>query len=315
MDSLGTFLLPPGGSTFAGDVDSVFYFIIYAGIVIFGIVVFGLIYFGVKYRHKKSEPEETTAGITHNLKLELTWSIIPSILVVILFFWGFNVYMKMNIAPRDAMEIKVNAQKWFWSFDYPEGVNSVNELVVPVNKPVKLLMSSKDVIHSFFVPAFRMKMDVLPNRYTFAWFQATNIGKYNIFCAEYCGEKHSQMIGMVRVVSQREYDEWLESGMGAGEGMTPAEYGQTLFKAKACFTCHNIDGTSAVGPALNGIMGKTMALEDGQQYVVDENYIRESILDPRAKVVAGYQPVMPTFQGILNDKQVDALIAYIKSLK
>jgi cytochrome c oxidase subunit 2 len=213
------------------------------------------------------------------------------------------------------MEVKVTAQKWFWSFDYTEGVNTVNELVVPVGRPVKLLMSSKDVIHSFFVPSFRIKMDVLPNRYTVTWFEATGTGDFDILCAEFCGDKHSEMLGKVRVVSKNEYDKWLESGTAAGEGMTPVEYGQTLYRSKACFTCHNIDGTSAVGPAFNGIFGETAVMEGGEQVTVDENYIRESILNPQAKIVAGYQPVMPTYQGILNDKQVDALLAYIKSLE
>jgi len=315
MDTTGTLFLPPEGSTIAGDIDPLFYFIVYASIVIFGIVVFGIVYLSLKYRSGKSTADETTPGITHNTKLELLWSIIPGILVIIVFFWGFNVYMKMSIVPKDAMEVKVTAQQWFWTFDYPEGINSVNELVVPVGKPVKLLMSSKDVIHSFYVPDFRVKMDVLPNRYTLTWFEATGIGDHNILCAEFCGDKHSEMLGKVRVVSQKEYDKWLDSGTSAGEGMTPVEYGQTLYRSKACFTCHNVDGTRAVGPAFNGIFGKPTVIEGGQQIVVDENYIRESILDPQAKVVAGFQPVMPTYQGILNDKQIDALLAYIKSLE
>lgn len=315
MNTTESIFLPPAGSTIAGEVDALFYFIVYASIVIFGIVLFGIVYLGLRYRSGKTAEDATTPGISHNTKLELLWSVIPSILVVIVFIWGFNVYMKMSIVPKDAMEVKVTAQKWFWSFDYPEGVNTVNELVVPLGKPVKLLMSSKDVIHSFFVPDFRIKMDVLPNRYTLTWFEATGTGNFDILCAEFCGDKHSEMLGKVRVVSGNEYDKWLESGMTVGEGMPPAEYGQTLYRSKACFTCHNIDGTSAVGPALNGIFGKPVALVGGEQVTVDENYIRESILDPHTSLVAGFQPVMPTYQGILNDKQVDALLAYIKSLE
>jgi cytochrome c oxidase subunit 2 len=316
MDTTGTLFLPPGGSTIAGEVDPLFYFIVYASMVIFAIVLFGIIYLGLRYRHRKASGEETTSGISHNTKLELTWSIIPTILVLITFFWGFNVYMKLSIAPKDAMEIKVTAQQWFWTFEYPEGINNVNELVAPVGKPVKLLMSSKDVIHSFYVPAFRIKMDVLPNRYTQTWFQAKHTGTYDLFCAEFCGEKHSSMIGKVKIVTEKEYDQWLTSNTAAGgEEIPPAELGKTLFKSKACFTCHNIDGTNSVGPHLNGIFGTQTTITGGQQITVDENYIRESILEPQAKIVAGFQPVMPTFQGILNDKQVDALIAYIKSLK
>jgi cytochrome c oxidase subunit 2 len=315
MNTTESIFLPPGGSTIAGEVDALFYFIVYASVVIFGIVLFGIVYLGLRYRSGKTAEDATTPGISHNTRLELLWSVIPSILVVIVFIWGFNVYMKMNIVPKGAMEVKVTAQKWFWSFDYPEGINTVNDLVVPVGKPVKLLLSSKDVIHSFFVPAFRVKMDVLPNRYTVTWFEAVNTGDFDILCAEFCGDKHSEMLGKVRVVSNNEYDKWLESGTAAGEGMTPVEYGQALYRSKACFTCHNVDGTSAVGPAFNGIFGKTAVMVGGEQIIVDENYIRESILNPQTKIVAGYQPVMPTYQGILNDKQVDALLAYIKSLE
>ncbi len=315
MDSIETLLLPPGSSTIAGEVDALFYFIVYAGIVFLGIVLFGIIFFSLKYRNKPSTAIEVTPDISENTKLELLWSIIPTILVIIVFIWGFRVYMKMSIVPKDAMEIKVTAQQWFWSFDYPEGINTVNELIVPIGRPVKLLMSSKDVIHSFFVPNFRMKMDVLPNRYTITWFEATRLGNHNIFCAEYCGDKHSEMLGIVKVVSQNEYNAWLESGAGMGEGMSPEEFGAGLFRAKACYTCHNIDGKAGVGPPLNGVFGHAVIFKDGGQLTVDENYIRKSLLDPQASIVAGYQPVMPTYQGILNDKQLDALVAYIKSLK
>jgi cytochrome c oxidase subunit 2 len=315
MDSTESIFLPPGSSTIASEVDAIFYFLTYASIVIFGIVVFGIIFFSLRYRHRKGEAEDLTPGISHNTKLELIWSIIPGILVMIVFFWGFNVYMKMSVVPKDAMEIKVSGQKWFWTFDYPEGITTVNELVVPANKPVKLLMSSKDVIHSFFVPDFRIKMDVLPNRYTITWFEATNIGNHNLFCAEFCGDKHSDMIGTVKVVSEREYKEWLETGVELSDDISPVQLGEKLFVSKACITCHSIEGKTLTGPHLNGIFGERIPLDEGGFAIVDENYIRESLLDPQASIVAGFQPVMPTYQGILKDKQVDALIAYIKSLK
>jgi cytochrome c oxidase subunit 2 len=315
MDTTGTLFMPPGSSTIAGEVDALFYFLVYASIAFFAIVVFGLIYFGLRYRHKQGEAETTTTGISHNTRLELIWSIIPTILVVIVFFWGFNVYLKMNVVPKDAIEIKVTGQKWFWTFDYPEGINMVNELVVPLGKPVKLLMSSRDVIHSFFVPDFRIKMDVLPNRYTITWFEATQLGNHNLFCAEFCGDSHSDMIGIVKVVTEREYNEWLETGAGGGEDLTPREYGAQLFRSRACYTCHSVEGKASVGPHLNGVFGKPIQLDKGGTAIVDENYIRESILDPQASVAAGFQPVMPTYQGILKDRQIDALIAYIKSLE
>lgn len=315
MDTVGTFFMPPEGSTFAGEVDSIFYFIVYASIIIFGIVLFGMIFFALRYRHSRQAADGTTPDISHNTKLELVWSIIPTILVLIVFFWGFHVFMKMNVVPKDAMEIKVTGQKWFWSFDYPEGVATVNELIVPDNKPIKLLMSSKDVIHSFFIPDFRTKMDVLPNRYSVTWFEAKRPGTYNLFCAEFCGDGHSEMIGTVKVVTEREYAAWLEAGSSGGEGIPVEQFGEQLFRSRACHTCHSVEGKRMIGPPLNGIFGHEVVLKSGQKYTVDENYLRKSLLEPQADIVAGFDPVMPTYQGLLKDKQIDALIAYIKSLK
>ncbi|MDH4155807.1 MAG: cytochrome c oxidase subunit II [candidate division Zixibacteria bacterium] len=314
MDTTGSLFLPPGSSTISSEFDALFYFLVYASIVFLGIVVFSIVLFSLRYR-KRGVEETPTPGISHSTKLEITWSIVPTILVMIVFVWGFRIYMKMNVVPRDAMEIKVTGQKWFWTFDYPEGANTLNELVVPAGKPVKLLMSSRDVIHSFFVPDFRIKMDVLPNRYTVTWFEAPEIGEHNLFCTEFCGKGHSEMIGRVRVVSEREYAEWLETSGAGGEELPPDQYGAALFVAKACNTCHSVEGKRLVGPALNGVFGKPVMLTGGGEATVDENYVRESILEPQASIVAGYEPVMPTYQGILKDRQIDALIAYIKSLK
>ena len=313
MDTTGTLFMPPGSSTIAPEVDALFNFILYGSTVMFLIVVIAMVFLVIRYRAKQKDT--LTKAATHNLKLELTWSIIPTILVIIIFFWGFNIYLKMYVPPRDAYEIKVTGQKWSWIFDYPNGATTVGELNVPRGKPIKLLISSKDVIHSFFVPDFRIKMDALPNRYTVTWFEAPNPGSHNLFCAEYCGTSHSSMIGRVNVMGEREFDEWLESNSHVGEGMSLEEYGEQLFTNKACATCHRIDGTAFTGPALNDIYMLKAHMSDGSEVTVDENYIRESILNPQAKIVAGYQPVMPTFQGILDDRQVDALVAYIKSLK
>lgn len=313
MDTTGTIFLPPGQSTVSGQVDSLFYFILYMSIFFFVIVVALSAYFVIRYRRKGKFKK--TSGVTYNVPLEIAWTVIPLILVMIIFAKGFNAYMRLNIVPKDALEIKVTGQKWFWSFDYAEGASSVNELVVPVDRPIKLLLSSKDVIHSFYVPDFRIKMDVLPNRYTITWFQAKNVGEYNLFCAEYCGRGHSQMIGTVKVVNEREFADWLEAGSGSGEGVSPVELGAKLYKSKACFTCHTTDGSPKVGPSFKGVFGNETELEGGAKVKVDENYVRESILEPRAKVVKGFQPVMPTYQGLLKDKQIDALIAYIKSLE
>ncbi|MBC8479501.1 MAG: cytochrome c oxidase subunit II [FCB group bacterium] len=307
-------MLPLPGSTFAPEVDALFYFIFYTALVLFVLVITVMIYFGIKYRQKSKETP-LTSGVDKNHLLEFTWTIIPTILVVIVFFWGFNTYMTMNVVPKDALEIKVTGQKWFWSFDYPEGFNSVHELTVPVNKPVKLVMSSKDVIHSFFVPDFRVKMDVLPNRYTITWFEANKLGQHHLFCAEYCGKGHSEMLGSVNVVTEEDYALWLEKSQTVDESIPLEELGEMLYTKKACVTCHTLDGSILVGPSLLGIFGSVVYHTDGSQVVADENYLRKSILNPQADVVVGFDPVMPTFQGILRDREIDGLVAYIKTLK
>lgn len=313
MDTTGTVFLPSPGSTIAGEVDALFHFILYVSIIIFIIVVFGAGYFIYKYRRRGKQ--EFTPDISHNTRLEIIWTIIPTILVFIVFAWGFKTYIKMQVAPKDAIEVKVTGQKWFWTFAYDNGIISTNELVVPVGRPVRLLMSSTDVIHSFYVPGFRIKMDVLPNRYTITWFEATREGRFDLFCAEYCGTSHSEMIGSVRVVTDREYEAWLESNFSMGEGLTPEEWGGQLFQTKACITCHSIDGTANTGPTMKGIFTRREQMKDGSAVTVDENYLRESILEPQAKIVQGYAPVMPTYQGVLKNEEIDALIAYLKTLK
>lgn len=314
MGEKESIIMPAANSTIAGEVDALFYFILYASIIIFLLVVAVSGYFLIKYRRKGKA--ELTSGVDHNLKLEIFWTVIPTILVFIVFYWGFNTFLKMHVAPQDAIEIKVTGQKWFWTFDYPNGSKGVNELVVPANQPVKLLLSSTDVIHSFFVPEFRVKMDALPNRYTIAWFEATEVGEYNVFCTEYCGKGHSEMLGKVKVLPNVLYEKWLaESQVDIPEGMSLEEAGANLYKSRACNTCHSTDGSVGVAPSFKGIFGNIENLADGSSLTVDENYLRKSILNPQAQVVAGFAPVMPTYQNVLNDRQIDALIAYIKSLK
>jgi len=312
MDSTGSFWLPPQSSTMAGEVDALFNFILYVSAVFFAIVVFSAIFFGLRYRRRGKTG--LTTGKDHNLFLEIAWTAVPTVLIVIVFFWGFKDYMRMVITPAYAIEVKVTGQKWFWTFDYPEGANTVNELVVPVSQPVKLLMSSTDVIHSFFVPSFRIKMDVLPNRYSVTWFEATREGEYDLYCTEFCGKGHSEMIGKVKVVSDSAYTAWLDAATVLGEGLTLEEYGKQLYTSKACATCHTLDGSRLEGPSFLGRFGSEVLMSDGSRILMDENYMRESILNPKAKVVEGYQPVMPTFQGILKDRHIDALIAYIKKI-
>ena len=314
MGDSGSLYMPPAGSTVAGDVDALFYFILYTSIVLFVLVIAATAFFLYKYRRRGERT--LTSGVDNNVKLELAWTIIPTILVIIVFIWGFKTYLRMHVPPRDSIEVKVTGQKWFWSFDYQDGGNSVNDLYVPEGKPVKLLLSSHDVIHSFFVPDFRIKMDVLPNRYTVAWFEALKAGEYNIFCTEYCGKGHSEMLGKVKVLAAKDYQAWKEKAAAdLPEGVSLEEAGKELYRSKACVTCHSIDGTPGVAPSFLGAYGEKVKLSDGSEVVADENYLRESILSPQAKVVQGFQPVMPTFQGVLKDRQIDALIAYIKSLK
>jgi cytochrome c oxidase subunit 2 len=314
MNDNGTVYMPPASSTIAGEVDSLFYFIFYSSVILFAIVMAATAYFIIRYRRKGERT--LTSGVAHNTKLEILWTVIPTIMVFIVFVWGFKTYLKMQVAPKDAYEIKVTGQKWFWTFDYPNGINSLNQLYVPVDRPVKLLMSSQDVIHSFFVPDFRVKMDVLPNRYTLAWFEANKKGSYNILCTEYCGKGHSEMLAQVNVLSELDFNDWLEkSSIDIPEGMSLEEAGANLFRTKACITCHSIDGTPGIAPSFKGRYGQLQRMTDGNELMLDENYMRESILNPQAKVVQGYQPVMPTYQGILKDRQIDALIAYIKSLQ
>jgi cytochrome c oxidase subunit 2 len=313
MDTSAAPWLPSPASTSAADVDALFAFILYASIAFFLIVAAGVVVFVWRYRRRGS------AGLTsdkdHSLALEITWTVIPVILIMIVFVWGFRGYMRLNIIPHAALEIKVTAQRWFWTFDHPDGATAVNELVVPVAKPIKLLMSSTDVIHSFFVPNFRVKMDVLPSRYSMTWFEANREGVFPLYCAEYCGKGHSEMLASVRVVSDSAYQAWLDANASLGEGMTLEAYGAQLYQTKACVTCHALDATVKVGPGFRGRFGAEIELDRGQKILVDENYLRESILNPKAKVVKGFQPVMPTFQSVLKDRQIDALIAYIKSLQ
>lgn len=305
--------MPPQASTLSGEVDSLFFFIYWLCVFFFVGIVGFTAYFAVKYRRKS--PAQRTSGVKGNRRIEIIWSVVPSILLVAIFAWGFRTYVKQSVAPGDSIDIRVTAQKWFWAFDYPRDAINSDELVVPVGRPVKLTMSSRDVIHSFYIPAFRIKKDVLPNRYSQVWFQAETTGEFHIFCAEYCGTSHSEMRSTVRVVTDQQYQDWIDSGGGlGGEGMSSAEFGALIYEKKGCNKCHSIDGSKMTGPTFKGLYGRTEHFTDGSTITVDDNYIRESIMEPQLKIVQGYEPVMPTFKGILKDKQTDGLIDYIKSL-
>ncbi len=313
LSAAQTTWLPDQVSTIAAEIDSLFYFILYWVVFFFVLVTAATFYLSWKYKGKNKKG--LTSALDHNTTLEVVWTIIPLILVMIVFFWGARTYIKMNIVPYNAMEVNVTAQKWFWTFTYKEGFTNANELVVPVNKPVKLIMNSQDVLHSFYVPDFRVKMDIIPNRYMMLWFEPTKIGEYDIFCTEYCGRSHSEMLGKVRVLSKSDYNKWLVESNVVDESTPLLELGEKIYKKNACYTCHSTDGSTVIGPSFKGIWGTTMNHTDGSTAVVDENYIRESLIDPQTKIVNGYQPVMPSYKNILRDREIQGVIEYIKSLK
>lgn len=299
-------LLPDRASTVANDVDAVYYTLVMISLFFSLLIVVGLVYSAIRYRKGSKSSRE---GAQHdNLKLELAWSIIPLFISIGIFTWTAKVYFDMHVAPPGAMEIYVVGKQWMWKIQHPEGNREINELHVPIGKPVKLIMTSQDVIHSFYIPAFRIKQDVLPGRYTTQWFEATKSGEYHLFCAEYCGTSHSGMIGKVVVMEQSEYEQWL-----SGAGTTMAMSGAQLFQQNGCQTCHK-SGPTQRGPALTGLFGKQVKLASGETIAANEEYIRESILNPNAKLAEGYQPMMPTYKNQINQEQLNQIVEYVKSL-
>ena len=313
MNRLTEFMLPPAKSTTAEATDALFHFINVTSIILLLGITVAIIYFSWKYRRRSDD--DVTPVIAHNSKLEITWSVIPLILVMIVFGWGFTGYINLITPPDDAYEIRVVGKSWLWEFHYETGHVSVNELHVPVNRPVKLVMSSDDVLHSFYIPDYRVKMDVLPNRYTSLWFEATEISESVIYCTEYCGTAHSNMLATAHVHSQEDFETWLESAGSADDDMDPVELGEQLVTRNACNTCHSADGARLIGPTFQGLWMAERTMQDGEVVVADENYIRESILEPNARINEGYDPVMPSYAGSLNDRQIDAIIEYIKTLQ
>jgi cytochrome c oxidase subunit 2 len=267
-----------------------------------------VVVFAARFRRRKGVRAEQIEG---SLPLEITWSVLPLGVFFVFFAWGAWIYFSERTPPQGASEVYVVGKQWMWKLEHAEGQREINQLHVPVGRDIKLIMTSQDVIHSFYVPAFRIKQDVLPGRYTTTWFRATKPGTYHLFCAEYCGTQHSGMIGSVVVMEPAEYQAWLGGG-GATTGSL-ASNGQALFTQLGCATCHRTD-TQGRGPNLVGTFGKPVLLEDGRTVMEDENYVRESILVPTAKVVSGFKPVMPAFQGMVSEEQLNALVAYIKSL-
>lgn len=297
-------MMPEQASNLAHQVDHLYYFL-GAVTAFFTLLIFVMIvYLGLKYRRRS---EKMPPNVHGSMKLELAWTIIPLLITMVMFAWGAKLYVKMSQPPTNALEVYVIGKQWMWMLQHPSGPRENNELHVPVGRPIKLTMTSQDVIHSFYVPAFRVKQDVVPGRYSYQWFTPTQVGEYHLFCAEYCGAQHSGMIGKVVVMEESKYQAWLS---GSVQDIPMYKAGEKLFTQYGCATCH---GQQA--PTMSGLYASQVKLADGSTVVADEAYLRESILNAPAKVVAGYPPIMPSFRGQLSEEQIAQLIDYIKSLK
>lgn len=301
-------LFPERASTIGAGVDHLYFFLLGVSLF-FSTLIFVLVfYFAIKYRRRTQN--DRAQQIAGSLPLELAWTIIPFGLEMIMFFWAAGLFFRHARAPDGAADIYVVGKQWMWKLQHPEGQREINELHVPVGQPFRLIMTSEDVIHSFYIPAFRIKQDVVPGRYTSEWFQATKPGDYHLFCSQYCGTNHSRMIGWIHAMAPRDYENWLSGG---ATGESTAQTGEKLFQRLGCASCHRADG-SGRGPSFQGLFGKTVLMEGGQKVVADEGQLRRCILNPSANRVAGYPPIMPTFQGLINEEGLLQIISYIKSL-
>ncbi len=300
---------PEQASSYAGNVDALFSYILITALF-FSVLVTLLVIFAV-LRYKRKSAGEVGSTVEGNTPLEIGWTLIPLVLALVMFAWGAIVYVNYRETPKDTLDIYVIGKQWMWKLQQPNGRKEINELHIPVNRNIRLIMGSEDVIHDFYVPAFRAKFDVVPGRYNTMWFRPTKVGKYRFYCSQYCGTNHALMGGWVTVMDPADYAAWLSDEVGA---LNPVSAGEKLFSQLACSTCHVPNGTGRA-PSLNGVFGAKVLFADGSTAVADEAYIRESIVQPNAKVVAGYQPVMPTFQGLVTEEQILNLTAYIKSLQ
>lgn len=328
--------MPPAATEIAESVDSLYGFLLISSLISFVILMGGLVYFVNKYRRRG--PDDKTAYISHDYRLEFLWSFIPFVIFMVCFGWGAKVYLDMRAQPKDAMEIHVVAKKWDWEFIYKNGRKITSDvddngdkipstMVVPLNKPIRLIMTStkvnpndkrdRAVLHSFFVPAFRVKQDIVPGRYTQLSFTPNKVGTFWVFCTEYCGDAHSSMIGRVQVVEEQAFNDWVIGEAGAGpKEMSLADKGKEIYKTRACIGCHTLNGKKGTGPTWKGLYGSTRKFADGSSATADDNYLRESILNSNAKIVENYAPnQMPAYQGQLTDDDVTAVIEFIKSVK
>jgi cytochrome c oxidase subunit 2 len=330
--------IPLQGSEIAVRWDSLYHFLVNISIFFFVLVVGAMLYFIVSFRYK---PGRKTKYVTGSHLLEGIWIAVPTIMLLGIFVWGYSIYHSMTDVPPDAYEVRVIGKQWLWTFQYDNGKTSVNEVFVPLNRPVKFVMTSEDVLHSFFVPTFRVKQDVLPGMYTSIWFTATVPGKHQVFCTEYCGTSHSGMLAKLVVLDEAQWKAWnrdkkLGEIPNAGEELaqlpeasagaapssvqlvaqtTLAEQGKKVHEAKGCATCHSIDGSTKVGPTFKGLYGTQVELSTGKFILADENFIRDHIYNPQSNTVKGYNPVMPTFKGLITETEMNALIAFIKSIR
>ena len=302
-------LIPESASTISSDVDALYFYI--SGVtVFFTLLISGvIIYFVIRYRRRN--PFEIPRPIEGSTKLETLWSVIPLLIAMTMFGWGAKLYFTMYRPAQNALEVYVVGKQWMWKFQHATGQREINELHVPVNRKVKLIMTTEDVIHDVFFPAFRIKADVVPGKYTTQWFEATKPGRYHFFCAEYCGMNHSGMRGYIVVMEPTEYENWLSGNVGQA---SPAAAGRGLYESLGCASCHGANAEGGRGPALIGTFGSRITLNNGQQITADEGYIRESILNPQAKIVTGFGPIMPSFQGQVTEEQLLHVVAYVKSL-
>ena len=315
MKWISSLTLPIQGSAYAAEVDDLYNFIVWLSVFFFVLVGGLTLLFAWQYRKRAANAGKPTPHITDHLPLEIAWSVVPLILVTLIFFWGVNDYMKSTVAPLDAMEIQVTAKKWNWTFEYPDGTRSLNEAHIPVGKPVKFVMSSEDVIHDFFVPSMRVKRDVLPNRYTQVWFTPTVVGDRVVQCAQYCGKGHSDMTAHIFVDTEAKYKDWIENGSEEMRKMPLKDLGKLLYESKGCITCHTLDGTRGNCPSWKGIFGGMNKMADGRTMQVDENYIRHTMYEPNTMQLPGFEAIMPSFQGLLRPREELALIEFIKTVK
>jgi len=299
--------VPEQASAAASEVDNLTFFLVGMSTFFTVLIAAMIIFFAIKYRRKSADG--VGSSFENSPLLEITWTVIPLLVALFTFAWGLKVFFRLYRPPANAVEYQVTGKQWMWKIQHPTGQREINELHVPIGQPTRLVMTSEDVIHSFFVPAFRVKADVLPGRFTSLWFLPTKAGRYHLFCTEFCGTQHSGMTGWVVVQSPEEYQAWLASAPGP---KAPSADGAQLFAQYACNTCHK-PGPGGRGPILHGIFGTEVALADGGTVKVDDAYLRESILMPSARIVQGYEPIMPAFQGQISEEAMQQLIEYIKN--